>query len=80
MTQTIAQELIAQGLQEGRAEGLREGELRTQRANIKQVLRIRFGSIAAELEQRLEQIQQVEVLQQIFEQALKIQSLDELQL
>ncbi len=76
------EEALAAERAEGEARGVTEGELRAKRADIAFLLSHRFGSgrVPPEVEKRLGSITDLERLQGILEQALSVDSLDQLSL
>lgn len=73
MGKTIAEDLIEKGLQKG----LQEGDVRTQRRNLVQVLRHKFGRIPTATVKRIDATEQIGLLNGWFEQALDAKRLDD---
>jgi hypothetical protein len=73
---TWPEELLAEGMAQGRA----EGELRTCRRNLRLVLEERFGAVPEALAQQIEQLGDLERLESSIRQALRIQELAQLKL
>ena len=71
MAQTAAELLIKQG----KAEGIVEGR----QASILQLLRIRFQNVPEMLTERITAIESLSHLDMLLEQAMTVQSLDEIQ-
>jgi hypothetical protein len=66
--------------EKGRAEGRAEGQLEARRQWLLALLEHRFGSLPEDLIQRIQAVQDVQRLDQVFQQALNLQSLADLQL
>jgi hypothetical protein len=66
--------------EKGRVEGRAEGRLEARRDDLQALLESRFGSLPEELIERIRAVQDAQRLHQAFQQALKLQSLAELQL
>ena len=62
--------------EEGKLEGTLEGELKTLRGTIQDVLQIRFGDAPDPIPNKLEQIEQAEILKALHRQAITCSSLD----
>jgi len=59
---------------------IREGELKRQQTNLRQVLETRFGALSESLLQQIEQTTDLDKLQRAFLQALTMKQLDDLTL
>jgi hypothetical protein len=74
MGQTIAEHLKEQG----RQEGLQQGEVRSKRRWLVRLLRKRFGKVPAGLVKRIEATENLDLLDAWFDQALAVKKLEEL--
>jgi predicted transposase YdaD len=68
------------GMEIGREEGLAEGELRAHRANLRDLIEDRFGSVPEAVQQQIDGCQDVNRLRAAVRQVYRIESLDQLQL
>ncbi|HLX63158.1 MAG TPA: hypothetical protein VKX17_17945 [Planctomycetota bacterium] len=68
---------MREGLKEGLKEGLNKGILQTNRANIVELLRARFGRVPLAMGKAVRSIDDPIVLKSIFRNAVKCESLDE---
>ena len=64
----------------GREEGRVEGDLRTKRADLLRILRLRFGEVPAALEAGVEAIEAPAALDTLLDRAVLSKSLDEITL
>ena len=77
--QTIAETWIEEGRQEGLEQGIEQGRIRTLQDAVLNLLTIRFGSFAEELEMTVRDMQDGKVLERWFEAAATAVSLAEFQ-
>ena len=75
MAQTAAELLVEQGIEQGKAEGIVEGR----REAVLQLLQFRFQDIPETLTERIASIESLSDLDTLFEQAMRAQSLDDIQ-
>lgn len=75
MAQTAAELLIEQGIKQGKVEGIVEGR----REAILQLLQFRFQEVPETLTERIASIESLSDLDTLFEQAMTIQNLDDIQ-
>jgi predicted transposase YdaD len=73
-------QVVEEWRNEGRAEGRLEGQLETRRDDLLALLENRFGSLPEELIQRIRALKDVQRLNRAFQQALNLQSLEDLHL
>ena len=76
MGQTIAESLI----EEGRVDGIREGQLLHARATLRQLLEDRFGTLPESLIQRIDNTADLNRLQNAIRQVYRVGKLDDLPL
>lgn len=75
MAQTAAELLIEQGIEQGKAEGIVEGR----REAVLQLLQFRFQDIPETLTEQIASIESLSDLDTLFEQAMTVQNLDDIQ-
>lgn len=68
-----------EGIQEGIQEGRQQGTLETRRADLIEILQIRFGSVPPEVVETINRMEDIAQLQQLFRQAIAIPSIAEFQ-
>jgi hypothetical protein len=78
--QAIVRKGRLQGVQEGRQEGRQEGILEDRRMMLLDILRDRFVTVPPELEQRVQQMTDLQRLQTAIRQSYRITQLDQFQL
>lgn len=75
----IIQEGLQQGIQQGIQQGLRQGLVEARRQDVLHLLRVRFGlslKEAKEVEERLQEIEEPSLLQELVVEAAQAESLE----
>ncbi len=80
MEMTWADTLKAEGMEKGLAKGLEKGRLEGMRALVADLLEHQFGPLSKETKGRLEAVASADELSQLFQHALEVESLGELEL
>ena len=80
MAQTMAEHLIEQGKVQGKAEGKAEGRTEEKQSTVLKLLRLRFGTVPESVTNQISLIQSFSHLDALFERALTVQALDEIDL
>ena len=74
---TLADQWMEQGKNEGRTEGIVLGELKKSRDLLLRSVNARFGSINRDIVERIKEIQSVEILDGLFDSSFRVNSLEE---
>lgn len=84
MAQTAAELLVEQGIEQGKAEGTMEGKaegiVEGKREAVLRFLQFRFQNVPETLTERIASIESLSDLDTLFEQAMRAQSLDDIQI
>lgn len=84
MAQTAAELLVEQGIEQGKAEGIMEGKaegiVEGKREAVLRFLQFRFQNVPETLTERIASIESLSDLDTLFEQAMRAQSLDDIQI
>jgi hypothetical protein len=73
------EEGIEQGRQQGREEGRQQGTLQARREDVLEILQVRFAEVPAEVVDCVNQIEDIDLLKQLFRQAIAIPSVAQFQ-
>ena len=80
MAQTMAERLIEQGIELGKAQVLELGERRAKQEVLLKLLRFRFGSVPESMTNEITSIQSLSRLDLLFEKAMTAWALNEIDL
>ena len=69
---------IMEGLEKGKQEGLQEGSLKTKKDDVKSAILIKFGVLPKELEEKIENTNNIEVLDQVFKKVILVTKIEEI--
>jgi len=75
-TAMLAQYIREKGKQEGKQEGLLQGMLQTGKANIIEVLELRFGKISEDIIHQIQQINDPDKLKDLLRKAIQLKRMD----
>jgi hypothetical protein len=75
-TAMLAQYIREKGKQEGKQEGLLQGMLQTGKANIIEVLELRFGTISEDIIHQIQQINDPDKLKNLLKKAIQLKKMD----
>ena len=76
LAQYIREKGKQEGLQQGKKEGLLQGMLQTSKANIIEVLELRFGKISEEIIHQIQQINNPDKLKNLLKKAIQLNKMD----
>jgi hypothetical protein len=68
---------ISQGISEGISQGIAEGILQQRREDVLEVLEVRFGEVPTEMSQKINGIEDPEVLKTLHREAIAIESVEQ---
>ena len=74
------QAILQEGREEGEIKGEIKGELKTRQSTLLDILRDRFGEVPAEVESRIRTVSEAARLQHAILRAIRISSIDDLEL
>ena len=80
MAQTMAEHLIEQGIERGKAQGIKQGETRAKQEVILKMIRLRFDSVPESVTSQITRIRSLSRLDALVENVLTAQTLDEIDL
>lgn len=68
-----------EGIEQGREEGRQQGTLQARREDVLEILQVRFAEVPAEVVDCVNQIEDIDLLKQLFRQAIAIPSVAQFQ-
>ena len=77
LAQDIREKGKQEGLQQGKQEGLLQGMLQTGKANIIEVLELRFGKISEDIIHQIQQINDPDKLKNLLKKAIQLKKMDQ---
>jgi len=78
LTEKWIMEGLEKGKQEGLEKGLQEGSLKTKKDDVKSAILIKFGVLPKELEEKIENTNNIEVLDQVFKKVILATKIEEI--
>jgi len=75
---TLTEKWKMEGLQKGKQEGLQEGSLKTKKDDVKSAILIKFGILPKELEEKIENTDDIKVLDEMFKKVILAGKIEEI--
>ncbi len=79
LSKYIRDQGIQQGMQQGIQQGMQRGIIKSTKENIIKILELRFGKISPEIAAKINNTNNIEILQSFLEQGVQAKNLDQLQ-